>query len=594
LKIYKEMNFTAAKESAIKNLSRFYNVSKIEVASDSSCEQEFWTVELEILRNGQVMILPITLRLDCDFPLSLPRLHISKKDVEKLGYIPNIDTGGLVCVYDANTNLPDPEQPEIIVEICVRKAKEIIEQGLRGDANKENYDKEFIAYWENNYGGEQAVDIRALSLINDEKNVANPIKYVCLQSSLGKFSSIIYSDPQSFETIQKNLNESGIKYFEIPTFYLGELNDLNPPFNLNNKDIVSIATSLNKYEEFVEYLNSAPLLPIVTFSKNIDGRFLFFGWIHKQTAIKSKRRRRILTKKEIPLSPKNYARIADAENGNFSVNRFSPQVLTWERLKRRSSADFSAFEKSKAKRVLIAGLGSIGSNLIPYLENMGIPEFVLVDDEVLTLDNIGRHLLGLSDVYKGKTHAVRDYLISRNPLISVSVLQEKVMPLIKRDSTVLESCDFHFFCTGDINSEMWLGNNMVGSSWGRPSFFVWVEPYLLGGHCVYYNGVTPIDWNGLFPGTRFLYNFISEDTHKRVEFTKRENGCQSTYIPYGSSMLHLFLASIFPKIHNHLQAYGENTCYSWIGDLSFAAQKNILISKWGTNLNSFDLVERKI
>jgi len=595
LKTYITVDFISARKRAFDYLNRFFNVHKKsnpEASFPSS--QETWTVELEILHKERVICLPIDVILEADYPLSLPIIKIQKQDAATLGYIPNIDTRGVVCIYDANTNIPNPEEPERLIEKCVLKAKEIIEQGLIRTSNAERYEKEFIAYWENAYGEESAVDIQTLSLINDDGDLPEHVNYVILKPPIGEFHSIIYSDIQDFQKFKDHLERNKHQHLECPTFFLGKLDTWFPPFHINNGEAISIIKSLNRYEEFVEYLNSSPILPIITFAKVLNGRNLIFGWIHKQLELKNKKRRRLIRKREIKLSPKNYRKIVNPENETFLVTRFSSQTLTWARLDRRTSADFSSHETNKGKKVLVAGLGSIGSNLIPYLVNMGVVEFRLVDSDILSLDNIGRHLLGISDVYKRKTHAIRDYLESKNPLTSVITREERVVSLVNSDPSFFTACDYYFFCTGDVNSEMWLGNNILKSSWKRPAFFIWVEPYLIGGHCVYFNGVDSIDWNALFPNNKFAYNFISEKAHETTEFTKQEAGCQTTYMPYSSSTLLLFIAGIYPKIFNHFKSVGENTCYSWAGDLSFAREKNIAISEYGLHVDSFSLLERQI
>ena len=101
-------------------------------------------------------------------------------------------------------------------------------------------------------------------------------------------------------------------------------------------------------------------------------------------------------------------------------------------------------------------------------------------------------------------------------------------------------------------------------------------------------------WEDMFPNNRFVYNIISDEMHNQINFTKREAGCQITFIPYSASNLQLFIAAIFPKILNILKSGGENMCFSWSGDLSALNKMKIDLSTYGNSAESYSLVERQI
>ncbi len=269
--------------------------------------------------------------------------------------------------------------------------------------------------------------------------------------------------------------------------------------------------------------------------------------------------------------------------------------MTNSPLVRRTAADYGKFELERGKRVLVAGLGSVGSNLISFLESAGVAEFRLVDPDVLSIENIERHLLGLNDVGKNKAEAVRDYLQRKNPLTVVYTRRSRIVQLALQEPTFLSDSDCFFFCTGDFNSEMWLAYNLRLNDWNRPAFFVWVEPYVAGGHCVYSSGNDEIAWDTLFDDHKFVYNVIANKVHDAVDFTRREAGCQVTYLPYSASTLDLFLAAIFPKM---LKVFREkdkkSRCFSWIGDLDTLQAMGIETSEHARNIGSLSLIERSV
>ena len=594
---YKNLEFTAARERAFEYLSRLFNVLKVANPSPTSQWMEIWSVELEVSEGNKTITIVVTVKLNPDFPLSLPSIYLSGEDITKFGYLPNIGTNGLICTFDSNTTIPNPETPEILIRSCVLQAKSIIESGLKGLDNHKKYDQEFIAYWENRYDDEDPVDCNVLSLIPDTRKSPDTITYVLLRKPLGKFSALLYSDKESFENIRSYLERQKVEFVEIPTFYLGQIDNLYPPFRLSNEEAIRLIETQGRLNAFKGYLASAPFLPLVVFTKVVEGRNLIFGWCHDKISTKRNKhgdggKAKRYTRK---LSSNEYQMLFSPRNGTILVKRFSPEVFTRERLIQRTSADYRQFEKINKLTVAVVGLGSVGSNLIPYLEAIGAVDFRLVDIDVVSIENVDRHLLGLADVGKPKTKAVRDYIQNKNPLSVVSTRESRIVELVNLEPKFFSACDFLFFCTGDINSEMWLLENLQEKNlWCRPSFFIWVEPYLAGGHCVYVNPKDKISLDKLFPDNKYIYNIIANEMHDKTVFTKRESGCQTTYLPYGMANLGMFLAALFPKIIEVLEESDKSRAFSWIGNTKELISMKFKLSKFGEEAEPYSIVERQI
>jgi hypothetical protein len=299
LKIYRSLDFVAARRRAFEHLGRFFTTHK-RGSQNLSLEGETWLVELEIDAPDGVICLEIEVHLEPDFPLSLPFIHLSRESVAKLDFLPNIHSAtGEICTFDRNTSIPDPEKPAQIVEACVRKAKRIIEEGL-SQRYAEQYDQEFLAYWEITYDGERRVDRKVLSLVDDRETPSDQLTYVLLQGALGHFHALLYSEQEQFYPVKEYLIRRQIDYREIPTCFIGQLRVLSPPFSLRNKGVLQLVESLGQRDEFKRYLDSRPYLPIVTFSKTVDDRNLILGWRHSMKesgGLKEKHLRRKYFKK---------------------------------------------------------------------------------------------------------------------------------------------------------------------------------------------------------------------------------------------------------------------------------------------------------
>lgn len=92
------------------------------------------------------------------------------------------------------------------------------------------------------------------------------------------------------------------------------------------------------------------------------------------------------------------------------------------------SRNLSASENSlRDKRIILAGCGAIGGYLAELLVRAGAGHghgrLVLVDPDVLMPGNLGRHILGVKDLFRNKAEALRDWVCASFP--SATVVVEK-------------------------------------------------------------------------------------------------------------------------------------------------------------------------
>ena len=78
------------------------------------------------------------------------------------------------------------------------------------------------------------------------------------------------------------------------------------------------------------------------------------------------------------------------------------------------------------KRVLVIGLGSVGSHIALELTKSGITRFDLIDHDRLEVANVVRHVAGLSDVGRYKTKAMAQLIKEKNPYAEIRTLEEPV------------------------------------------------------------------------------------------------------------------------------------------------------------------------
>jgi molybdopterin/thiamine biosynthesis adenylyltransferase len=71
------------------------------------------------------------------------------------------------------------------------------------------------------------------------------------------------------------------------------------------------------------------------------------------------------------------------------------------------------------KKVIIAGVGSVGSLVALELARSGVGSFLLIDIDTLAYHNICRHQLGLVDIGRFKASAMKDKILQINPNANV-------------------------------------------------------------------------------------------------------------------------------------------------------------------------------
>ncbi len=121
------------------------------------------------------------------------------------------------------------------------------------------------------------------------------------------------------------------------------------------------------------------------------------------------------------------------------------------------------------KRVGIIGLGSGGSPIAIELAKAGIAGFILMDFDRLELSNVARHVCGVSDLGRLKTHAVRDAILEKNPHADIKTFEIDVNNNRDLCFEALSKVDA-IVCASDNDQSRFLINE-IALKWKIPAFF---------------------------------------------------------------------------------------------------------------------------
>ena len=134
------------------------------------------------------------------------------------------------------------------------------------------------------------------------------------------------------------------------------------------------------------------------------------------------------------------------------------------------------------KTVCVIGLGSGGSFGAVELAKCGVGRLILVDFDRLHTHNISRHVCGIKDVGRFKTHAVRDAILQHNPNAEVECWEID----ITEDDNVLEGLivgsDLVFVATDNELSKYLVNDTCVSK--GVPAVYGGVYERAFAGEAI--------------------------------------------------------------------------------------------------------------
>lgn len=95
-------------------------------------------------------------------------------------------------------------------------------------------------------------------------------------------------------------------------------------------------------------------------------------------------------------------------------------------------------QKLLAARVLIVGMGGLGSPLAMYLAASGVGQLTIADFDRVELSNLQRQIIHRTrDIGRAKVDSARDTLLALNPLIEVTSLQDRMSDEVLREQVAL-------------------------------------------------------------------------------------------------------------------------------------------------------------
>lgn len=100
-----------------------------------------------------------------------------------------------------------------------------------------------------------------------------------------------------------------------------------------------------------------------------------------------------------------------------------------------------------SRKVLLLGVGAVGSALAELLVRAGLSSLTIMDGDRLKTGNLVRHTLGLEQTGSRKASAVADWLNQLLPFASVRAIDTNFPPATETDAFSIQECEIVLDCT---------------------------------------------------------------------------------------------------------------------------------------------------
>ena len=486
-------------------------------------------------------------------------MDIYFKDVNNVPFIPHLEVGGNICLFDIEGALIESDFKLILNDILNRMYK-IVFEGLKS-INKEDFIIEFSAHWGKLPNvlvmhTDVELDIKTKEIVIMESKRNSKLYFASDKNKDFEFKDFI-----KFEN--KTINNGVYIYINSDEFIYPP--DWRLPFKIEyvNKLLGHRSVDEKLVKSLLEKRKQSIIL-IFNINQPNGITSLFGVELESYQVIQ----------KELGVEAKSmYPIYIERWDDDYLVNRGG------------GISDF------KEKRILIIGCGSIGGYLINELVKAGFKNLSFTDYDTLSKENIYRHVLGLPFLYKNKAKAMSEYITSNIPHIKnkIDYYEEPIELLLENNNNLLESYDLIISAVGNHNLNRWINRYVYINKIDTPVIYGWNEALGIGSHVAFISRKGLGCYECFFKvdeSTGNMYDRTSFSEKGQV-FSKKMRGCFSSYIPFASETSITTMIAIIDVTKRYFEnRLNCNLLKSVKGDSYYMEKEGYLISpKYNAQVN---------
>lgn len=111
-------------------------------------------------------------------------------------------------------------------------------------------------------------------------------------------------------------------------------------------------------------------------------------------------------------------------------------------------------QKLRSSKIAIFGLGGVGSFAVEALVRAGIENFVLIDNDTISLTNINRQLLAThKTIGKFKVDVAKERILEINPNAKIEIFKEFFLPSSK-SKIITDDLDYVIDCVDTVTAKI--------------------------------------------------------------------------------------------------------------------------------------------
>lgn len=506
----------------------------------------------------------LSIDLGQGFPKTFPIISV----VDGKRFMPHSSSGGKLCLFDESSVMIKPDSPEQLLLDSYDRAIDILE--MNPETQKEEVFREFFAYWGNQ---SKAGFMLYTNLAAAETHEFH--KYTVIGD---KFNRLVVSnnieESKALLVNHMGCTPSEAEKYKIPCYRIrlrsSSLPKMNESFTWKNirsyiLDNITGSQKRRFNQLLSEKCSVVNMMLLLTIPSYYGDQYACI-WIQHN----SQKRKNALRN------------ISDCKVDAVTTVRIDPQYLIV-----RGGAEKSIMQKS----VLLIGCGSVGGFLADNLCQCGIGTLDILDKDILTTDNIHRHVLGFDDAItrQNKADLLKKHLKSRFPYVdidSLSFADRSAESLIK-DPKRFSHYDLIVSATGNPTLDLEL-NDVLHSIENAPPFIVcFNEPYGIGGHAVAIlqkGGCLRCLYSDPISGE--LSTFQGSFAKENQAFSKTISGCSSAFVEYSvldSQQTAIIASRLIIGVLNGKFKHSRLT--SWIGSAEKLRSEGFLTSEYYDDLD---------
>jgi molybdopterin-synthase adenylyltransferase len=537
--------------------------------------------EIEVEVNGETAVL--TVGFPKDFPNALPKFY-DKRNL--FGAIPHKLSNGFLCFTRSESLILDVRYPASILLNCLIKVIRLIEDGIKG-INQQEFMDEFEVYWQSdtlfriyahidttnsmlrelNLWNKKADNDEFIIVATEKKDPLEKVINHIFHMDVNKASRFrcLYIPLKEGTFMLPPLNEEKWDFADLKINIFSNLSEENSKefFRLVNKPIKGVRSSL----EFIILGLPTPRGNVALFGYGMNANLFNFKSPKNKNKFKRQLHPFISKPKEATLYKAN-------------IERWHPNHLL-----NRTGGNTGLMDK----HILIAGTGSVGSEIAIRFAKAGVKKISLVDFDDLELENIHRNALGSDQVFglsekiglynKPKVWGLKEEINRKYPFTEVETHYKNIFTLFEEEEISKSEIDLFIVAIGSPNKEMMINKRLYNLPKPPPTIYTWVEPLGIGGHTLLtLNDEREGCYQCLFKPSEEspIYN-RSAFAEPYQDFSKSITGCGSVFTPYSFlDSERTAMLTVEAGIKVLIGSMKGNPLLSWKGE-------NQLFEKYGYN-----------